>query len=77
MESEIWHKQTNLQNRNRLTDIENCFVVAKGEERGSGVDWEFGVGGCKPLHLEWISNEVLLYNTGNYIQFLRIYHDGR
>ena len=34
---------------------------------GSGMDWEFGVSRCKLLHLEWTSNEVLLYDTGNYI----------
>ena len=28
---------------------------------GSGVDREFGVSRCKLLHLEWISNEILLY----------------
>ena len=28
------------------------------------MDGEFGVGGCKLLRLEWISNEVLLYSTG-------------
>ena len=33
----------------------------------SGMDWEFGISRCKLLHLEWISNEILLYNTGNYI----------
>ena len=38
------------------------------EGRGrSGRDWEFGVNRCKLLHLEWISNESLLYSTGNYI----------
>ena len=41
------------------------LVVTKGEGRGSGMDREFGVGRCKLLHLEWISNEVLLYNIGN------------
>ena len=30
MESKIWHKLTYLQNRNRLTDIDNRLVVAKG-----------------------------------------------
>ena len=49
-----------LKNRNRPTDIEDRLVVAKGERGGSGMDGEFGVGGCKLLHLEWISNEVLL-----------------
>ena len=44
---------------------------------GSEMDWEFGVGRCKLLHLEWISNEVLLYSTGNYIQLLVMEHDER
>ena len=44
---------------------------------GSGMDWEFGVSRCKLLHLEWISDEVLLYSTGNYIQSLGIDHDGK
>ena len=32
--------------------------------------WEFSVSRSKLLHLECISNEVLLYSTGNYIQSL-------
>ena len=48
-------------------DIENSLVVAKGEGmRWTGV-W---VSRCKLLCFEWISNEVLLYSTGNYIQSL-------
>ena len=31
------------------------------------MDWEFGDSRCKLLHLEQISNEVLLYSTVNYI----------
>ena len=61
----------------RLADVENKLMVAKGEEGGSGMDGEFGVGRYKLLHLQWISNEVLLYCTGNYIQSLGIEHDGR
>ena len=41
------------------------------------MDWQFRVNRGKLLHLEWISNEVLLYSTGNYIQSLGIEHDGR
>ena len=37
---------------------------------GSGRDGEIGVGRCKLLHLEWISNQVLLYSTGNWVQSL-------
>ena len=35
---------------------------------GSEMNWEFEVSRCKLLHLESISNEVLLCSTGNYIQ---------
>ena len=51
--------------------------LAKREGGGSEMDWDFRVGRCKILHLEWINNKVLLYSTGNYIQFLGIDHDGR
>ena len=61
----------------KLTDIENRPVVAKGDWGGSGRDGEFGVGRCKLLHLEWISNEVLLCSTGDYVQSLGIDHDER
>ena len=39
----------------------------QGSRGGTGMDWKFGVSRCKLLHSEWISNEVLLYNTVNYI----------
>ena len=61
---------------NRLTDIENSPVVAKGEEGGGGMDWEFGISRCKLVYLEWINN-VLLYRTGNYIQYPVINHNGK
>ena len=73
----MWHKWTYLQNKKRLTDIEKRLVAAKGERGGSGKDREFGVGKGKWLHLEWISNEVLLYSKGNDIQSLGIEHDRR
>ena len=44
---------------------------------GSGIDWEFEVSRCKLLPLEWISNEVLLCSTGNYVQSLVMEHDER
>ena len=57
-------------NRNRLTDMENRLVVANRERGGGGLDGDFGVSRCKPLHLEWIGNEVLLYNTGTIFSLL-------
>ena len=41
-----------------------CGLINSG---GSGVDWESGVNTCKLFPLDWISKEVLLYSTGNYI----------
>ena len=75
--NKIWQKPTYLRNRDRLIDIENRFVVPKWEGVRRGMDWEFEVSRCKLLHLEWISNEVLLYSTGNSIQSLGIEHDGK
>ena len=57
--------------------MESRPVVARGGEGRSGLDGEFGVGTCKLLHLEWISNEALPYSTGNHIQSLGVEHDGR
>ena len=56
-------------------DIGNRLVGVV-EERVK-MDGEFRVSRLKLLHLEWISNEVLLYSTGNYIQSLVREHDGR
>ena len=50
----------------------------QGKGAGSGMNGDFEVGRCKLLHLEWmwISNQVLLYSTGNYVQSLGVDHDG-
>ena len=47
----------------------------QGGRGGSGMGWEFGVNRHKLLHLEWISNDVLLNSTGNYIRSLEMKHD--
>ena len=46
---------------------QTCGCHGGGGGRGSGMDWEFGVNRCKRLPSEWISNEILLCSTGNYI----------
>ena len=77
MESKIWHKWTYLRNRNRLTDIETRLVVAMGEAGGGGKDCQLGISRRKLLYIEWINNKVLLYSTGNYIQYPGINHSGK
>ena len=66
--------QMNLSTEKKLMDMETDLCLLKG---GSGMGWDFGVNGCKLLHLEWIINEMLLYSTGNYIYSLEMEHDGR
>lgn len=41
------------------------------------IELEFGTGECKLSHLDWRSNETLLYSTGNCTQSAGIEHDGR
>ena len=43
---------------------------------GGGMDWEFGISRCKLLYV-WINNKVLLYSTGNYIQYPVINNNGK
>ena len=67
-----------IENRQTHGHGEQTCGCQNGERRGgSGMDWEFGVSRCKFLHLVWISNEILLYSTGNYVQSLVMEHDGR
>ena len=62
---------------NRLTDIENRLLVAKGERSGGGMDWEFGISRCRLAYIGWINNKLLLDSTGNYIQYPVINHHGK
>ena len=43
-------------------------MVARGEGRGEGVVGAFGMDMYTLLYLRWITNKVLLYNTGNSAQ---------
>ena len=43
---------------------------------GGGIDQKFGISRCKLLYVGWINNKVLLYSTGNYIQYPVTNHNG-
>ena len=49
----------------------------EGVGGGGRMDLEFGISRCKLLYIEWINNKVLLYSTGNYIQYPVINHNGK
>ena len=60
-----------MQNRKRLTDLENKLLVAGqggGEEGREGKVRELGVVMYTLLYLKWIINKDLLYSTGNSAQ---------
>ena len=63
-----------LQNRNRITDIENKFMVAKGE-RGSDKLIEINI--YTVLYIKQIINKFLLYRTWNYTHYLIISINGK
>ena len=50
-------------------------VVTRGKMEEVGWMGFSGAGRCKLLHLEWVSNEVLLYSTGNYVKSLGVEHE--
>ena len=52
-------------------------MVAKAEEGGRGLNWEFGLNRCTPVYIEWINDKVLLYSIGNYIQYPMVNHNGK
>ena len=46
-----------------------------GEGGGSGLDGVLGVNRWRLLPLEWISNDILLYSTGNCVWSFMMEHD--
>ena len=49
----------------------------QGEGGGEEKDRGFGNSRCKVLYTGWKNHKVLLYDTGNYIQYLIISHNGK
>ena len=66
----IYETETDPQTEYRL-------VVAEGKGGGGRKVWEFGISRCKLVYIGWINNKVLLYSTGNYIQYPVINQNGK
>ena len=52
-----------------------CLPGVEGGGAEGREDWEFGVSRYKLLYVGWIKNKVLLYSTGNYIQYPMTNHN--
>ena len=57
-----------MQNRNRLTDLENELMVAREKRWGEGIVRESGFYMYTRLYLKWITNKFLLYSTSKSAQ---------
>ena len=70
--------QMNLSMKQKQTHShrEQTCCQSGGAGRGRMV-WEFGISRCKLLYIEWINSKVLLYSTGNYIQYSVRNHNGK
>ena len=64
----------NVSTEKKIIGLENRLVSAWGEREGVGRDRELGVNRCKLLLLEWIYNEIPLFNTENYVLILISQH---
>ena len=62
----------NLSTEKKIMDLE---VGCRGGGGGSGVVGDLGGNRYTLLPLEWISNEILLCSTGNYVWSLMMEHD--
>ena len=76
VESKIQHKWMYLWSKTD-TDIENRIMLANMEEGAWVKDWEFEIIKCKLLYTGQINNKVLLYSTGNYIQYPVTNHNSK
>ena len=70
----LWNlKGTYQGKRNRLTDIENRLVLAKGEGRIGSLGWADEI----YFSIERLKSELLQYGTGDPIQHLAKIHKGK
>ena len=63
-------KWTYSQSRNKLTDLENKLMVAKGEGGGERIIREFGIDMYTLIYLMWVTNKVPLYTQGNLLNVM-------
>ena len=59
--------QMNLSTKKEIHGHGEQTYDCQGRGEGHGMDWELGASRSKLLPLVWVSNEILLYSTGNHI----------
>ena len=67
--SQIWHEETYLQYRSRLTDVEGRLEAAT-RRRGLVTRTEsLGFSRCEVIYTGWRDKKILLYSRENYMQY--------
>ena len=61
----------------KKTHWEDTFATYISNKSGGEMDQKSEISRCKLLYIEWINNKVLLYSTGNYIQYPVINNNGK
>ena len=72
----VGHKWNLTMKQKQNQDAENRLLAANGVSCGKGRDKESGISRCKLVYTGLI-NKLLLYSTGNYIQYPVINHTGK
>ena len=58
------YKWTYLKYEDKCTDLDNEFMVTRGDRYGEGVGWEFGIDILTLLYLKQISEDLTWQSTG-------------
>ena len=69
--------QMNLSMKQKQTHIENRPVIAGGGRCREEWIGSLGSADVNYYNSEWINSKVLLYNTGKYVQYRVINHNGK
>ena len=76
VESKITQMNLSVKHKQSLKHTEQTSGCQEGWEVRGRMDWQFRVSRYKLFYIEWI-NKVLLYSSGNYIQYPVINHNGK
>ena len=68
VESKMTQMNLSVKHKQSLKHIEQISGCQEKWEVSRRMDWESGISRYKLLYIEWI-NKVLLYSSGNYIQY--------
>ena len=70
------HVGTSLKGKKGAATQKTNLQSPKGKCKGE-INQEFGTNRYTPLYIKYINSKILLYSTGNYIQYLAITYNGK